>query len=72
MSSNFKKLLIENNEKFEDIKSYISDTSPELNEIVEKYSDDLDLFERYHIEDQIKKALDRKVWLPSGLSLIHI
>ena len=70
LSSNFKKLLIENNEKFEDIKSYISDTSPELNEIVEKYSDDLDLFERYHIEDQIKKALDRKVWLPSGGHLI--
>ena len=70
MSSNFKKLLIENNEKFDDIKSYISDTSPELNEIVEKYSDDLDLFERYHIEDQIKKALDRKVWLPSGGHLI--
>ena len=70
LSSNFKKLLIENNEKFDDIKSYISDTSPELNEIVEKYSDDLDLFERYHIEDQIKKALDRKVWLPSGGHLI--
>ena len=70
LSSNFKKLLIENNEKFDDIKSYISDTSPELNGIVEKYSDDLDLFERYHIEDQIKKALDRKVWLPSGGHLI--
>ena len=28
------------------------------------------LFERYHIEDQIKKALDRKVWLPSGGHLI--
>ena len=70
LSSNFKKLLIENNQKFESIKSYISDTSPELNEIVEKYTDDLDLFERYHIEDQIKKALDRKVWLPSGGHLI--
>lgn len=30
----------------------------------------MQLFERYHIEDQIKKALDRKVWLPSGGHLI--
>ena len=30
----------------------------------------MDLFERYHIEDQIQKALDRKVWLPSGGHLI--
>ena len=41
-----------------------------MNEIVESYNDELDLFERYHIEDQIKKALDRKVWLPSGGHLI--
>ena len=41
-----------------------------MNEIIEAYNDELDLFERYHIEDQIKKALDRKVWLPSGGHLI--
>ena len=55
---------------FDEIKDYIDETSPELNEIVENYNDELDLFERYHIEDQIKKALDRKVWLPSGGHLI--
>ena len=41
-----------------------------MNEILEAYNDELGLFERYHIEDQIKKALDRKVWLPSGGHLI--
>ena len=70
LGTNFKKLLIEGGKHFEEIKEYINDTSPELNEIIEAYNDELDLFERYHIEDQIKKALDRKVWLPSGGHLI--
>ena len=70
LGTNFKKLLIEGGKHFEEIKEYINETSPELNEIIEAYNDELDLFERYHIEDQIKKALDRKVWLPSGGHLI--
>ena len=70
LGTNFKKLLVEGEKHFEEIKEYINDTSPELNEIIEAYNDELDLFERYHIEDQIKKALDRKVWLPSGGHLI--
>ena len=70
LGTNFKKLLIEGGKHFEEIKEYINDTSPELNEIIEAYNDELDLFGRYHIEDQIKKALDRKVWLPSGGHLI--
>ncbi len=70
LGSNFKKLLIQGENHFKDIEEYINETSPELNEIIELYNDELDLFERYHIEDQIKKALDRKVWLPSGGHLI--
>jgi len=70
LGTNFKKLLIQGDKYFDEIRDYIDETSPELNEIVENYNDELDLFERYHIEDQIKKALDRKVWLPSGGHLI--
>ncbi len=70
LGTNFKKLLIEGGKHFEEIKDYINETSPELNEIIDTYNDELGLFERYHIEDQIKKALDRKVWLPSGGHLI--
>ena len=70
LGTNFKKLLIQGGKHFDEIKDYINETSPELNDIVESYNDQLDLFERYHIEDQIKKALDRKVWLPSGGHLI--
>jgi ribonuclease E len=37
---------------------------------VQHYTDDVPLFERYHVDDQIKKALDRKVYLPSGGHLV--
>ena len=70
LNSTFIKLLIDRKDQFEEIKNYVSDTSPEISDIVDFYQDELMLFERYHIEDQIKKALDRKVWLPSGVHLI--
>ena len=70
LNSTFIKLLIDRKDQFEEIKNYVSDTSPEISDIVDFYQDELMLFERYHIEDQIKKALDRKVWLPSGGHLI--
>src|SRR5262249_54929633 len=44
-----------------------------LGERVEYYDaeeDGLPLFERFHVHEQLHKALDRKVWLPSGGSLI--
>jgi ribonuclease E len=46
--------------------TYLKDTDPDLVERVQRYSDELPLFERFHVEDQLRKALDRKVWLPSG------
>jgi ribonuclease E len=70
LNSTFKKLLIDRKDQFDEIKNYVSATSPEISDIVDFYQDELILFERYHIEDQIKKALDRKVWLPSGGHLI--
>jgi ribonuclease E len=70
LNFDFKKLLIEKNKNFDNVKNYIEETSPELINIIETYDDKMDLFERYHIEDQIQKALDRKVWLPSGGHLI--
>ena len=70
LNSTFKKLLIDKKSQHDEVKEYIKTTSPEIVDIVEYYEDQLGLFERYHIEDQIKKALDRKVWLPSGGHLI--
>jgi ribonuclease E len=46
---------------------------PELADRVEYYDpgeEGLPLYERFHVQEQLLKALDRKVWLPSGGSLI--
>ena len=70
LSSGYKKLLIDNEKIFNEIKEYLQDTSHELIDLIEEYNDELPLFDRYHIDDQVKKALDRKVWLPSGGHLV--
>ena len=70
LNSTFKKVLIDKKSQYDEVKEYVQLTSPEILDIVDHYDDQLGLFERYHIEDQIKKALDRKVWLPSGGHLI--
>ena len=57
----------------EQVRDYVDTVSPGLGERVEHYdpeAEGLPLFERLHVHEQIHKALDRKVWLPSGGSLI--
>ena len=62
----FKRLLIGDTAVHDMVVAYLKDTDPDLVERVQRYSDTLPLFERFHVEDQLRKALDRKVWLPSG------
>ena len=57
----------------DEVKSYVEVMNPELADRVEFYdaeAEGLPLYERFHIHEQLHKALDRKVWLPSGGSLI--
>jgi ribonuclease E len=62
----FRRLLVDEDEIHDLVVSYLSDTDADLVERVQRYEDELPLFERFHVEDQLRKALDRKVWLPSG------
>jgi ribonuclease E len=58
---------------FEAVRDYVASISPALADRVEYYDaevEGLPLFERHHVHEQLHKALDRKVWLPSGGSLI--
>lgn len=58
---------------YEEVSDYVSTITPALADRVEFYDEDeekLPLFERFHVHEQLHKALDRKVWLPSGGSLI--
>ena len=68
----YRAIVVDNEELHNEIKKYVEAIMPELTERVEFYQDKkkLELFERYHITEQLVKGLDRKVWLPSGGSLI--
>src|SRR5262249_44729539 len=58
---------------YEEVRSYIDAMAPELSERVEYYDpieENLPVFEKFHVHEQLHKALDRKVWLPSGGSII--
>jgi ribonuclease E len=62
----FRRLLIDDQETYERVLEYLEGTEADLKNKVKLYEDELPLFERFHVEDQLRKALDRKVWLPSG------
>ena len=62
----FRRLLIDDLETYDRVVSYLEGTEVNLTTRATLYEDDLPIFERFHVEDQLRKALDRKVWLPSG------
>jgi ribonuclease E len=76
---NYRGVVIDDRRLYEEVRDYVASINPELADRVE-WADDpespdytvdpLPVFERYHVHEQIHKALDRKVWLPSGGSLI--
>ena len=48
------------------LRSYVRATTPDLDHRLELYTGQLPIFEEYRVLEQIRKSLDRKVWLPSG------
>jgi len=69
----FRGVIIDDEELFTEVDEYVSSVIPALAERVKLYDtnkEQLKLFERYQVQEQLLKALDRKVWLPSGGSLI--
>ncbi|PWB96900.1 Rne/Rng family ribonuclease [Salinibacterium hongtaonis] len=69
-NEDFHKLVIDGEEARATITNYLSAVAPDLVDRIEKYEGDRDSFDQYRISEQIEKALDRKVWLPSGGSLV--
>jgi len=72
-TKDFRGVIIDDRELYEEIKGYVEAITPALADRIEYYdaeAEGLPLFERQHIDEQLRKALDRKVWLPSGGSLI--
>nr|WP_314842521.1 Rne/Rng family ribonuclease [uncultured Microbacterium sp.] len=69
-NEDFTKMLIQGEESQQTIRAYLESVAPDLLERVESYEDETDPFDAFRITEQIEKALDRKVWLPSGGSLV--
>jgi ribonuclease E len=69
-NEDFQKMVIDGEESRATITSYLEQVAPELLERVEAHAGDVDAFVEYRVTEQIEKALDRKVWLPSGGSLV--
>ena len=69
----YRGVVIDDHALYEQVKAYVHAFNPELADRIEFYdaeAEGLSVFERYHVHEQVHKALDRKVWLPSGGSLI--
>jgi ribonuclease E len=73
LNGEYRAVVIDDRGLYEQVRDYVGTVSPELADRVEFYDPDVEplpIFERYHIHEQLHKAVDRKVWLPSGGSLI--
>lgn len=69
-NEDFRKLTIQGNEAWEEIHNYLGFIAPELTSKIEKFTGPGDLFSNYRVDEQLSKAFDRKVYLPSGGSLV--
>jgi ribonuclease E len=69
-NEDFRKLTVQGATAWDEITSYLGFIAPELTQKIEKYTGNGDLFADFRVEEQLAKAFDRKVYLPSGGSLV--
>jgi ribonuclease E len=72
-NAEYRAVVIDDEALHEEVRDYVASISPGLADRVSYYDrevEQLPVFERHHVHEQLHKALDRKVWLPSGGSLI--
>ncbi|MEO9109603.1 MAG: Rne/Rng family ribonuclease [Jatrophihabitantaceae bacterium] len=69
-NEDFKQLIVEGDAAWQTVSEYVEGVAPDLRERVERHAADTDLFHQLRVDEQLMKALDRKVWLPSGGSLV--
>ena len=69
-SEDFEILKVQGDQVHNEISDYLGFIAPELSKKIEKYTGTGDLFTDYRVDEQLAKAFDRKVYLPSGGSLV--
>ncbi|MFL6096408.1 MAG: Rne/Rng family ribonuclease, partial [Blastococcus sp.] len=69
-NEDFKGLVVQGDDAWDTVEAYVAHVSPELTGRLSRYTGEGDVFHDLRIDEQLAKALDRKVWLPSGGSLV--
>ncbi|HET9967314.1 MAG TPA: Rne/Rng family ribonuclease, partial [Streptosporangiaceae bacterium] len=69
-NEDFSKLVVSGDEAWDVVDEYVSYVAPHLAERVTRWEGGKDAFAQFRVDEQLAKALERKVWLPSGGSLV--
>ncbi|WP_407344081.1 Rne/Rng family ribonuclease [Pengzhenrongella phosphoraccumulans] len=69
-NGDFGSLVVEGDEAWDTISGYIGALAPDLAQKVTRWTGNGDVFAAYRVDEQLAKGMDRKVWLPSGGSLV--
>lgn len=69
-NEDFSKLVVQGEVAWDMVKEYVGYVAPHLADRLELWSSGEDVFTGYRVDEQIAKAMERKVWLPSGGSLV--
>ena len=72
-TEDFARMVVEGDDAWDIVSNYVSHVAPDLEKRLDHYDaagQGVDLFASLRIDEQIHKGLDRKVWLPSGGSLV--
>ncbi len=70
LTEDVERVVIDNEDVYREVRDYVVDVTPALEERMERYEGTVPLFESYHVNDQIRRGLDRRVGLPSGGHLV--
>ncbi|WP_245775458.1 Rne/Rng family ribonuclease [Nonomuraea wenchangensis] len=69
-NEDFTNLVVQGDDAWDTVDDYVKYVAPHLGERLSKWDEQGDVFEAYRIDEQLGKAMERKVWLPSGGSLV--
>ncbi|RZD95055.1 ribonuclease E/G, partial [Streptomyces albidoflavus] len=69
-NEDFSKVIVSGDEAWKTVHGYVSKVAPDLVDRLQRWTSETDVFATYRIDEGLAKALDRKVWLPSGGSLV--
>ncbi|MFN8083468.1 MAG: Rne/Rng family ribonuclease [Dermatophilaceae bacterium] len=69
-NEDFASLVVSGDSAYGEVREYVGSVAPDLADRIQHWTSEQDIFSQYRVHEQIAKAMDRKVWLPSGGSLV--